>query len=131
MTAPVPQLREADYGGADSLERALQKALNDTAARLDALEAKRPAIIRVELQTANPNNPGVTPYPVRLQNPGFTPAALVLGRVVNVTLGGTPGITSSAQSVYWHADSQGLYLDYVPGLLVSTRYSLTLVAYRG
>jgi hypothetical protein len=124
------QFRNSDTAGAARLNGPLNEFATDIQLRLEALEASLSSVLLLEdvqITTGAAVAVNTAPFPMVISVKNFTPAAVLVGRVEN--LSGPATIATSAHAVQWRMSSDNtIELQLVTGLAVNSKYRLTLVA---
>lgn len=107
----------------------LRRTLNDSLLTADERSANAArgewVLVDVNLTTGATVAVNTAPFPQDVQLPvDFTARGVSIERVQNNT---TTTVPSTAIGMpYWHPTGNGITLDFIPGLAVSTAYVLTL-----
>lgn len=114
----------------------LQTPLNDALVAIqDQLAAATEGVVRlyplppVEVVVTS-NTPGAGPWPLRLSQVAGSPLGVALLRVENLTTAGTAGVGTVAVSITsQHVDAGTVFVDFVSGLTLNSRYRMVFGVY--
>jgi hypothetical protein len=129
MSAPRFQIRSENFEGAPKLQEPLNAALS--ALQLQSATAGEGL---VKLRVLEPvdilvvsNTPGNAPWPLRLAQVARAPLGVLLLRVENLTTQGAAGVPTSAVAITsQRTEAQTVFVDFIAGLTLNSRYRLRL-----
>lgn len=132
--SPIQRLRIQESGFAES--PSLQVPLNAALASLqDQVAAATQGVVKLFPLPAidvriDSNTPGTTPWPIRLSQVAGAPLGVTLLRIENLTTPGSNGVPTSAVSVTsFRAEAGTVFVDFVSGLTLNSRYRMVFGVY--
>lgn len=76
------------------------------------------------------NTPGTLPWPLRLAQVAGAPVGATLFRVENLTTAGAPGVGTAAVSITsQHVEAGTVFIDFISGLTLGSRYRFVFGVY--
>lgn len=125
-------IRPEAFKEAPSLQGALVDVLfrmqDDLGAAVDGLVRLR--VLEPLVLVVASNTPGTAPWPIRLAHVARAPLGVTLLRLENLTTQGAAGVPTSAVSITsQRVEGDTVFVDFVSGLTLSSRYRLRFGVY--
>jgi hypothetical protein len=129
MSAPRFQIRSENFEGAPKLREPLNAALS--ALQLQSAAAGAGLVRLCVLEPVDilvvSNTPGNAPWPLRLTQVARAPLGVLLLRLENLTTQGAAGVPTSAVAITsQRTEAQTVFVDFISGLTLNSRYRLRL-----
>ena len=134
MSSPIQrlQLRDTAFAEAPSLRAPLNSALaklQDHVSDATVGVVQLRVLPQVDIVVFN-NTPGNQPWPLRLSQVAGSPLGVTLMGVENLTTAGTAGIPTTAVSIVsWHVEGGAVFVDFITGLTLNSRYRFRFGVY--
>lgn len=132
MRRSSSQLRNECFKEAPSLQGPLNDLLQEHGDQLELLRVGVSVSVPVSVDVfiGPASTPATQPWPIRLGQVPASVVGVVLLRVENLTTPGTSGISTAAISLNgWRANGSTVYVDFVTGLALLSKYRLTFALF--